>query len=166
MDQLDDRYKPVPPPDPNLPDSPLVIPRLAAEGSMGNGISATLEHDEAIDSFETTRKWVKSRLSHATSIQNIRIITGLGDSMKGTFNHGDALFVDTGINEVKIDAVYALAYEDELFIKRVQRIPGGRLKLISDNKQGGYEPILIDHKDVKDFRVIGRVIGALNYNEL
>lgn len=149
-----------------LSSDAVTISMMGAQLSMGFGISQDhLSHDEQVGSFETTKKWVNSRLSHATSIQNIKIITALGDSMKGTFNNGDALFIDTGVSEVKVDAIYALAYDGELFIKRVQRIPGGRLSLISDNAKG-YKPITIEHKDVPTFLVIGRVIGVLNYNEL
>lgn len=141
------------------------IPWLRATLSMGPGVPADADHDQQIKAFETTRRWVRAKLAKASAPENIRIVTGLGDSMKGTYNDGDALFVDVGVTAADVDAVYAFQHNGELYIKRVQRLPGGRLKLISDNRKV-YDPIVVEHRDVPDFRVIGRVIGVMNFNEL
>lgn len=141
------------------------IPLLTATLSMGNGIPAELGHDDVIKSIELTKQWINSRLSAASSTDNINLVTAMGDSMKGTFNHGDLLFVDSGVTDLKIDAVYAVRHDGQLWIKRIQRIPGGRVKMISDNRRKYPDPIIIEHKHMKDFHVIGRVIGSLNFHD-
>ena len=140
------------------------IPMLAATAGMGVGISTELNHDLQIRSLDLTKAWIKSRLSAATNSNNIKMLTGLGDSMKGTYNHGDVLFIDIGITETSVDAVYAISHSDELFIKRIQRLPNGVIKVISDNKN--YDPFVIENGDREKFRVIGRVIGCLNFNDV
>lgn len=84
--------------------------------------------------------------------------------MSPTYNHGDILFVDTGVTEVKVDAVYVFSLSQELFIKRLQRLPDTTLRVISDNKQ--YEPYVLDVRQRKDMRTHGRVVGAMNWRQL
>jgi len=139
------------------------IPVLSATASMGPGITSALEHDEQVETFRATKRWIQSKLSHASSPDNIRIITGLGDSMMGTYNHGDALFVDTGITALDVDAVYVMEYDDELYIKRIQRSLG-TYTMISDNPS--YRDVDIPKEKLADLRVIGRVIGAMNFKEV
>lgn len=131
--------------------------------SMGPGL-APPEPQYQIKSFETSRSWVRAKLTAITNPANVKIVTGLGDSMRGTYGNGDAIFVDTGVNRVDIDSVYAFRHREELFIKRVQRLPGGRLQMISDNEK--YKPFVVDYADREDFEVLGRVVGTLNFNEV
>ena len=136
---------------------------LSATAGMGKGISEQLNHDFQIGKIESTKKWAAKYLSQASSLKNVRIITGLGDSMAPTFKEGDLLFVDTAIKGVDIDAIYAFSLDGELFIKRVARIRGG-FEVISDNKR--YKSWTLKKAEMKDVRVIGRVITKSNYEEL
>jgi phage repressor protein C with HTH and peptisase S24 domain len=136
---------------------------MSVELSMGAGMT-TEQTEYQVQSFETTRRWARSKLSKVTAMENVKIITGLGDSMSGLYEDGDTLFCDTGVSKVDIDAVFAFRYHDEPHIKRVQRIPGGRLKMISDNPK--YEPFVVDHGDRNDFEVLDRIVGTLNFNEV
>ena len=99
-----------------------------------------------------------------SSLDNLALITGLGDSMEGTFSDGDVLLVDRGVTEVKLDAVYVLSLHDELYIKRLQRRPDGSLLMISDNDK--YPPYVIENGDRDAFKVEGRVLLAWNARKL
>lgn len=138
----------------------------AIEGSMGKGKSTPEIYKHQIQRFETTIQWAKSRLTQATSLNNVKIITGLGDSMNGTINHGAAIFVDTGIKELNIEGVYALREisTDQLYIKRILRLPGKKYKVISDNKK--YPPFTLKESDMKDYAIEGKVVGAMNFDEM
>jgi phage repressor protein C with HTH and peptisase S24 domain len=134
------------------------IPLLSAKGSMGYGI-AVQERVEAIERMKVSGPWLRRTVS-ATIPENLRLITAYGDSMEGTFSDGDILLIDTGVTEIRIDAVYALALNGELYIKRLQRRPDGSVLMISDNKK--YEPYLIENGERHQFRVLGRVLLAWN----
>ncbi len=134
------------------------IPVLDVAGSMGSGILMS-EHDEVVEKMTVSKSWLSKNVS-ASSVQNLALISGFGDSMEGTFNDGDLLLVDRGVTEIKIDAVYVLALHDELYIKRLQRRPDGSFLMISDNKK--YEPYLIQNSEREKFRVLGRVVMAWN----
>jgi phage repressor protein C with HTH and peptisase S24 domain len=74
--------------------------------------------------------------------------------MRGMFNSGDPLLVDTGIKSLDYDGVYFFRIGDEGFIKTLQRIPGDGIRVISENKK--YETWTI--KPDMEFQVLGKVL--------
>ncbi|CUR48465.1 prophage MuSo1, transcriptional regulator, Cro/CI family [Alloalcanivorax xenomutans] len=129
---------------------------------MGNGRLAD-PFPSVIDTMRVSKTWLRANVSY-TAIENLGLVTGLGDSMLGTFSDGDVLLVDLGVNEVKLDAVYVLSLHDELYIKRVQRRPDGSFLMISDNEK--YPPYVIENGELHAFNVEGRVLLAWNARKL
>lgn len=136
----------------------LEIERLDAGFSMGAGL-AMQDRVEVVERMKVSANWLR-RSVITTSPANLRLVTAYGDSMEDTFSDGDILLIDTGVTEIRIDAVYALELNGELYIKRLQRRPDGSVLMISDNKK--YEPYLIDNGERHQFRVLGRVLLAWN----
>lgn len=122
------------------------------------------EHDTIVGTLDVNQQWVRTHLPQITSPNNLRVITGYGDSMEGTYDDGDMLFIDTGITEVRLDAVYVFSMNSELFIKRLQRRPDGGITIISDNKK--YEPHVLADGAREKVRIIGRVVWAWNGRKL
>lgn len=140
----------------------VAIPLLNVAASMGRGLVLP-EHDEVVTSMSVNRAWL-GRNASFTAFENLCLLTGHGDSMKGTYEDGDVLLVDRGVREVKLDAVYVLALNDELYVKRLQRRPDGTVLMISDNR--AYEPYLIADGERNKFQVLGRVVLAWNAKRL
>lgn len=138
------------------------IPRLDIMASMGLGV-ARIAHDEIVEEIAVSKEWLRRYVS-ATAPGNLALLDARGDSMEGTFADGDLLLVDRGISEVKVDAVYVLALDDELFIKRLQRRPDGTMLMLSDNPK--YPPYEIKNGDLSTFQVLGRVLLAWNARRL
>lgn len=144
------------------PDT-IVVPQLNLAPSMGTGVVAP-EHIEVVESIRVHLPRLKREV-HFTAPNNLRIITGYGDSMQPTFNDGDPLLIDVGVTDIRVDGVYVLERESELFIKRVQRQPlDGTLKVISDNKN--YESFVVKDAERTQFRICGRVLLAWNSRKL
>lgn len=133
------------------------VPLLENSGSMGEG-SAMLDGDVLAGQLTLNPIWVSSTL-HPSRQDALRFIHGYGDSMTPTFNSGDVLLVDTGINEVKIDGVYVLTAHDRLFIKRVRQRMDGVFEISSDNPTHKTVDVLNGNHDVL---VLGRVIWVWN----
>lgn len=140
----------------------VVIPVLDVVGSMGPG-AVLPDHEEAVERMTVTGAWLRRNIT-ASSPNNLALITGYGDSMEGTFNDGDLLLVDRGVTDIKIDGVFVLALNDELYIKRLQRRPDGSVLMISDNRK--YEPYLIQNGERQKFQVLGRVVLAWNAKKM
>lgn len=138
----------------NKPDE-LVIPQFDTGGSMGAGLLLR-DQPGVIQSWSVSHEWVNKNVKSHTGAANLCIVTGFGDSMKGMYNSGDPLVVDRGVKSVEYDAVYFFRVGEEGFIKRLQRIPGEGLRVLSENKQ--YDSWHI--KPDMDFEVLGRVVKA------
>lgn len=138
------------------------IPRLDVMASMGLGV-ARVQQDDVVEEMAVSKDWLRRNIS-PTAPGNLALLDAKGDSMEGTFNDGDLLLVDRGITEIKVDAVYVLAMNDELFIKRLQRRPDGTMLMLSDNPK--YPPYELKNGDLSTFQVLGRVLLAWNARRL
>lgn len=132
---------------------------LDVSASMGAGVIQP-DHDDVIRTMHVNEAWLRRHAASFSSPDNLSLITGFGDSMEPTFKDGDSLLVDRAVTDIKLDAIYVLALSDELYIKRLQRRPGGEITMISDNKS--YEPYTIKNGERDKFRVLGRVVMAWN----
>ena len=79
-----------------------------------------------------------------------------GLSMFPTIDDGEALIMDTRDRLLTHDKIYAIALDQNLLLKRINRKVNGRIQLISDNKD--YPPEDIEKDTDLELRVIGRVI--------
>ena len=91
--------------------------------------------------------------------ENIRIINVRGDSMSGTIEPGDLLFVDISVKSLDGDGIYAFLYDDTAHVKRLQKMKD-KLLVISDNKSyAAWDPIEKD--EMNRVFVFGKVIGSM-----
>lgn len=130
-------------------------------GAMGGGL-VLRDQPGVIRSFNVTREWLEKNLPYFTSIANLAIVTGFGDSMQGLFSPGDPVIVDRGINKADVDGVYFFRVGDEGFIKRLQRIPGQGLLVLSENPKYRDWTITPD----MDFQIMAKVLRAWNGQNL
>lgn len=91
--------------------------------------------------------------------ENIRIINVRGDSMSGTIEPGDLLFVDITVKSFDGDGIYAFLYDDTAHVKRLQMMKD-KLLVISDNKSySPWDPIEKD--EMNRVFIFGKVIGSM-----
>lgn len=139
----------------DLPEGEFVfIPRLDISLSAGNG------HEQV--AFEFTQKqpqafradWIRAQHLRPSKLASM---TAKGNSMEPRIFDGDALVVDTSQMEIVDGKVYALWYEGGERVKRLSRLPGGGLRIRSDNEREHPE-IVLGAKDLQHVRIIGRVV--------
>ncbi|EOI1327595.1 helix-turn-helix transcriptional regulator [Citrobacter koseri] len=91
--------------------------------------------------------------------EQIRIINVRGDSMSGTIEPGDLLFVDISIQHFDGDGIYAFLYDGTAHVKRLQKMKN-KLLVISDNKTyAPWEPI--EREEMNQLYVFGKIIGSM-----
>ena len=79
-----------------------------------------------------------------------------GDSMEPTIFNGDTVICDDlGYQE---DGIYAIIFEGQGFVKRLQRVAGG-VRIISDNQT--YEAMFAKN-DTEELKIIGKVHYVLH----
>lgn len=120
---------------------------------MGQGLRL-VDQPGTIKSWNVDQEWLRINVKHHTGAGNLCIVTGFGDSMLGMYNPGDPLLVDKGVTSCDFDGVYFFRVGDEGFIKRLQRIPGEGVLVISENAR--YRDWTI--KPDMDFEVLAKVL--------
>lgn len=119
------------------------------EGSAGDGRSLEGEHIEGELYFP------EAQLADlGVSPGQVAGVKVRGDSMEGTLDDGDWVLVDLANRDPRRSGVFLLWQSGERRIKRVQRLPGGALQLISDNTH--YPPEMIRPEEMHDVEILGR----------
>lgn len=142
----------------------ITIPHLNVAGSMGSGRVPPDQQIEVIREITVHLDWLKTQGLAFSGVENLSIITGEGDSMNSTFCDGDSLLIDLGITEIRTDAIYVFTLDGDLYIKRLQRLTGGALRMISDNPL--YPAIVIDGSDLNKIHIHARVLLVWNAKRL
>ncbi|WP_424411428.1 XRE family transcriptional regulator [Pasteurella sp. PK-2025] len=96
------------------------------------------------------------------SSEGIYLINIPTDSMAPTINKGDVGFVDVKINSYVGEGIYVFDLNGETYIKRLQRIPTGVIRALSDNPL--YPPFDITEKLFNTAVVRGKFIRVLPIN--
>lgn len=131
----------------------LKIPILDVEASGGMG---SLNGSELVNDHMTVEKSYLGEFGLPTD--NLKIITIRGDSMEPELTSGDLVLVHhvpITVNKMH-DGMFVVLIDDLLFIKRLQRLPGKKIKVISSNRDA-YDPFTIDAVDLS---IVGRVVFA------
>ena len=131
----------------------ILVPRLNIHLSAGGG-KEQIELELAENTPLAFRAdWV--RKMHLKP-KRLAAMTASGRSMEPTIWDGDSLVVDTSQADVSDGQVYALWYDGGERVKRLFRLPGGGLRIKSDNIEHGTIELGPDYTG--HVRIIGRVV--------
>lgn len=131
----------------------IEVPRYDVMGSMGPGLDLP-EMNMVVENMSLDARWVRQNLVY-TAVENLKLISGRGDSMSPTIRNGDAVMIDIGITTVEADAIYFFQMHGQLLIKRMQRNLDG-ISIISDNAQ--YREIAVPAARTNDLNILAQVI--------
>ncbi len=114
------------------------------------------ESAEIIRRVDVLKSWASTALGG--DLSRIKLISACGTSMQGTIENGDVLFVDTTVCTYSGDGIYVIAHNGDVQIKRLQKLHGGALAIISDNR--AYETERLSSEDADAVVICGRVLAA------
>lgn len=133
------------------PDDYVFIQRYDLKLSAGCGSLAWVVHEK--DPIAFRRRFMDARrLDH----RHLKAVYVRGDSMQPYLYDGDTVMIDTEDTTPRDGDVYAVCFDDEWFIKRIFKQPGGGLILRSDNS--AYREISIKAEETGLIQVFGRVV--------
>ncbi|WP_426817895.1 S24 family peptidase [Winslowiella sp. 2C04] len=96
-----------------------------------------------------------------SSLDGVKLINVDGDSMMPTLNPRDLLFIDTKIDHFNGDGIYVFNFEDSTFVKRLQKVKGRKLSVLSDNPK--YPPFEIESHEMSEIYIFGKLIKQLPF---
>ena len=132
----------------------LAVEVLDAQASAGPGCIVSSEVDETVSSI-TYDSAGALRLFGNRPAEHIKVITVSGDSMSGTIETGDYIFVDVSKDYFEGDGIYVFSFKGAVLVKRLQFTADGLL-VHSDNSK--YADWTIGESHEQYLKIIGRVI--------
>ncbi|MDR3381765.1 S24 family peptidase [Cupriavidus basilensis] len=133
-------------------ESTVLITRIDVQLSAGAGRETW--HIEEREPLPFQADYIKRLDSKPKDLVAVKVD---GDSMEPRLFDGDTAIVDRADTRVPANGkVFALVYAGELLVKRLQRLPDGGLKVISDNHER-YEAITVPGDQVNNITIVGRV---------
>jgi len=138
----------------DLPEGEFVmVPRLDVHLSAGGG-REQVEIELVKDNPQAFRsEWIRLMKLKPAKLAAMR---ASGESMEPAIHDGDSLLVDTSQTDVVDGKVYALWYEGGERVKRLFRLPGGGLRIESDNQR--HPTLELRAGEIEHVRIIGRVV--------
>lgn len=128
---------------------------LDVGASAGTGVAL---FDESVVQSISIDKDKFQELFKCKPSESMKIINIQGDSMQPTFKDNDFILVDIANTELA-DGVFVFRIDDELYVKRLQRLPN-KVVALSDNSN--YIPF-----DLPDnTQIIAKVVCAWQFNQL
>lgn len=144
----------IPVADPNVslpPGFQVFLPRFDARASAGPGQVPVGE--VVADQMVFDRRFLAAL---GASPSTCFVMTTAGDSAWPTIDDGTLIIVDRSRVTALDSGLYVLRVADHLYLKRVQQLASGGLRLISDNPI--YPPDEVAAADVANVTIIGRVV--------
>lgn len=140
--------------------SPTVTLRqLDVFASAGNGY-VNQEFPAIISSIEIPQDRIYE-LFGRNSLEGVKLINVDGDSMMPTLNPRDLLFIDTRIDHFNGDGIYVFNFEESTFVKRLQKVKGRKLSVLSDNEK--YPAFEIEAHEMSELYIFGKLIKQLPF---
>lgn len=139
------------------------LPLYDVQAAAGHG--SLVEREDIADFLAFKSAWIRRELG--ADPKDLYLISVEGDSMEPTLRPGDVILVDRRQAwRIPKDGVYVLLMDGSLLVKRLQSMPGGIIKVTSDNPS--YSPFQLEKRwvdgeqqnDADGSGVIGRVVWA------
>lgn len=131
----------------------VMVPRLNVRLSAGHGKDQVEVEFEQTSPQAFRAAWIRSMGLRPSALA---AMTADGESMEPTIFDADSLLMDTSQVTVVDGKVYGLWYDGGERVKRLFRLPGGGLRIQSDNPR--YAPIELPPEHSENVRVLGRVV--------
>ncbi|WP_234300465.1 XRE family transcriptional regulator [Rahnella aceris] len=126
--------------------------------SAGPGSVNTNEFIEVVRTITYTPEEARMMFGNRSEEQ-IRMINVKGDSMSGTIEPGDLIFVDISVQSFDGDGIYAFLYDDTAHVKRLQKMKDYLLVLSDSPRYQTWDPITRD--EMNRVFIYGKVIGSV-----
>jgi SOS-response transcriptional repressor LexA len=147
---------------PEIPGASPDIDLSAGAGPGGLPLPAAVRDGGVVYSSDAVRgeillpPYLLSEFTRARA-ERVHWVAVRGDSMTPTLWPGERVMVDTTDTAIGQGGVFVLRDPDgEVLVKRLRKLPGGLIELVSDNERQGNAQ---HHAD--DVAIIGRVVGRL-----
>ncbi len=138
----------------------ISIQRFDVAASAGHG--ALTETEIGTGHYAFNRTWLERR---GLKPDNLAVIAVRGDSMEPELYDQDLILLDRSQTRPRDGDMYVVRYSGDLFVKRIQVVPGNKVELRSTNRL--YGPIMVtlpkgETTNDLDLTFIGKVVASMH----
>lgn len=131
----------------------VAFPVLNVTASAGGG--AVVLAEDVIGVVKFDRAWLFN--TYHLNPSNLFTMPTVGDSMEPTIHAGEYLLASRAESDTQPgDGIYIIRLEGDILVKRLQRLPGGKLLISSDND--AYKSYEVKLDDGIDLKILGKVV--------
>lgn len=127
---------------------------LDVQASAGPGTMLSADFVETIRAIEYTPEKGRALFDSIPS-ESVKVITVRGDSMEGTIDPGDEIFVNVSVRGFDGDGIYVFVFGNTMHVKRLQ-MHKDRILVISDNAK--YKEWYIEDGELDKFHIMAKVL--------
>ena len=143
--------------EPLRPDEVWLPIYREVEFAAGNGATKVIENHGAQERFSLPRL-----ARSGVQPENAALAVAKGDSMTPAILDGATIGIDKGCRTIQDGQVYALDHDGMLRIKRLYRLPPGRMRVVSENCEE-YPEEIYHTGDPDAPRILGKVFWVENF---
>ena len=122
------------------------------------GAGAVVEAEIADDVLMFKADWIRRELGARP--HDLYLIRVSGDSMVPTLRSGDVILVDRRATSPDREGIYIMRMAGMLLVKRLQALPGRRVRVTSDNPAFAPYEVALSELNGEEMVVIGRVVWS------
>ena len=131
----------------------IEIPETRVEFSAGNGAVYHTVDDDSGSKASYRMEWFTRERMNPNHCIRVKV---KGDSMEPLLFNGDVVLINLDETEITDGCVYAVRWENSLYIKRLAMLPSVGIKFMSENPI--YDTIVISSDEVDEqVQILGRV---------
>ncbi len=136
----------------------VLLPLYDVRASAGGG--AWNDDERVSKTLAFRREWIAADLR--ANPDTLVLVYVDGDSMESTLSSGDVVMVDRSQLALRSDGIYVFSYDGSLLIKRLQRMAGDTVRVISDNPRFTAYDLQVQDFEGEHARaqMIGRVVWS------
>lgn len=120
---------------------------------VGAGTGQLVADEQVTRRLAFRRKWLRYRNLQPDELV---VVFAKGDSMEPTIHNHDSILVDTSHTHIVDGSIFVIRLGDELYAKRLQKLPDGGVHIISDNQS--YKMLKVQASEMPTLQVIGKVV--------
>lgn len=112
--------------------------------------------DNREDGLRISKSWLARTFRQDGT--SLRLVSVIGDAMLPTLVENDLVILDTANQQIHGSGLFALAVDDSILIRRLERRLGGGLRVIADNDR--YPPQDLTQDEASDLKIVGEVLWS------
>lgn len=143
---------------PENPEGKILIEQLDVAAACGEGEPSLYDYPDLLNTIAFTPEQGRKLFGNRNT-RNIKLVSTTSDSMTPTIPSGATVFIDVSEQRFMGDAIYLFNYQNNIYLKRLQRTPAGII-VKSDNKL--YDTFPIEPEYEQEFHIIGRYTGIVH----